>query len=330
MLLNRLTRYGRVGFGLRLCYFYCRACFDNTREVCYNEITSTALARKDSIMQYSPDLIRISTELTVDPQMFSLYLVHGDAFACELSGVRCYLNGYTLLCLNTADTVTVLSGSGDILGFCFRPDFYNIGLSHTVIESDRYPDLRARYSYPDFHLFLTRDDKYCGVLPLTADAYRSLLVHFRATEQFIHAHGTDPMWSCHARSRLISVMCLAESAYQGEEEGDADAVIRYIREHVERPMSVESLCRMFKTNRTTLNKTVKAATGLSPMQFVLEERLNQSRPDLLFTALPIGFIAMKYGFANANYYIRAFKQRFGKSPLQYRNEQIEKWRANKE
>ena len=95
-------------------------------------------------------------------------------------------------------------------------------------------------------------------------------------------------------------------------------------------MSVESLCRMFKTNRTTLNKTVKAATGLSPMQFVLEERLNQSRPDLLFTALPIGFIAMKYGFSNANYYIRAFKQRFGKSPLQYRNEQIEKWRANNE
>ena len=281
-------------------------------------------------MQYSPDLIHISTELEVDPQMFSLYLVHGDAFACELSGVRCYLNGYTLLCLNTTDTVTVHGGSGDILGFCFRPDFYNIGLSHTVIASDRYPDLRARYSYPDFHLFLTRDDKYCGVLPLTADAYRSLLVHFRATEQFIHAHGTDPMWSCHARSRLISVMCLAESAYQGEEEGDADAVIRYIREHVERPMSVESLCRMFKTNRTTLNKAVKAATGLSPMQFVLEERLNQSRPDLLFTALPIGFIAMKYGFTNANYYIRAFKQRFGKSPLQYRNEQIEKWRANNE
>ena len=281
-------------------------------------------------MQYSPDLIRISTELEVDTQMFSLYLVHGDAFACELSGVRCYLNGYTLLCLNTTDTVTVHGGSGDILGFCFRPDFYNIGLSHTVIESDLYPDLRARYSYPDFHLFLTRDDKYCGVLPLTADVYRSLLVHFRATEQFIHAHGTDPMWSCHARSRLISVMCLAESAYQGEEEGDADAVIRYIREHVERPMSVESLCRMFKTNRTTLTKTIKVATGLTPMQFVLEERLNQSRPDLLFTALPIGFIAMKYGFANANYYIRAFKQRFGKSPLQYRNEQIEKWRANNE
>jgi AraC-like DNA-binding protein len=66
------------------------------------------------------------------------------------------------------------------------------------------------------------------------------------------------------------------------------------------------------------------------MQFVLEERLNQSRPDLLFTALPIGFIAMKYGFSDANYYIRAFKQRFGQSPLQYRNEQIEKWHANKE
>ena len=281
-------------------------------------------------MQYSPDLIRMSTELTVDPHMFSLYLIHAEALSCDLSGIRCYLNGYTLLCLNTTDTVTVHSGGGDILGFCFRPDFYNIGLSHTVIGSDRYPDLRARYSYPDFHLFLTRNDRYCGILPLSADMYRSLLVHFRAAEQFVLAHETDPMWSCHARSQLISVLCLAESTHQGEKEGDANAVIRYIREHVELPISVESLCRMFKTNRTTLTKTIKAATGLSPMQFVLEERLNQSRPDLLFTALPIGFIAMKYGFSNANYYIRAFKQRFGKSPLQYRNEQIEKWRANKE
>lgn len=281
-------------------------------------------------MQYSPDLIRISTELAMDPHMFSLYLIHAEAMACDLSGIRCFLNGYTLLCLNTTDTVTVHSGGGDVLGFCFRPDFYNIGLSHTVIESDRYPDLRARYSYPDFHLFLTRNEHYCGILPLSTDAYRSLLVHFRAAEQFILAHETDPMWSCHARSQLISVLCLAESAYQGEKEGDSDAVIRYIREHVERPISVEALCRMFKTNRTTLTKNIKAATGLSPMQFVLEERLNQSRPDLLFTALPIGFIAMKYGFSNANYYIRAFKQRFGKSPLQYRNEQIEKWRANNE
>ncbi len=281
-------------------------------------------------MQYSPDLIRISTDLAVDPHMFSLYLIHAEAMACDLSGIRCFLNGYTLLCLNTTDTVTVHSGGGDVLGFCFRPDFYNIGLSHTVIESDRYPDLRARYSYPDFHLFLTRNEHYCGILPLSTDAYRSLLVHFRAAEQFILAHETDPMWSCHARSQLISVLCLAESADQGEKEGDADAVIRYIREHVERPISVEALCRMFKTNRTTLTKNIKAATGLSPMQFVLEERLNQSRPDLLFTALPIGFIAMKYGFSNANYYIRAFKQRFGKSPLQYRNEQIEKWRANNE
>jgi AraC family transcriptional regulator len=63
---------------------------------------------------------------------------------------------------------------------------------------------------------------------------------------------------------------------------------------------------------------VKALTGLSPMQYVLEERLNQSRPDLLFTDIPISEISLKYGFLDDNYYIRAFKKRFGKTPLQYR------------
>jgi len=67
---------------------------------------------------------------------------------------------------------------------------------------------------------------------------------------------------------------------------------------------------------------------MAPMEYVMEERLNQSCPDLLFTALPIGDVALKYGFSGANYYIRAFKRRFGKSPLQYRNDGLERLRQH--
>ncbi|MBE6557620.1 MAG: helix-turn-helix transcriptional regulator [Ruminococcaceae bacterium] len=279
-------------------------------------------------MQYSPDLIRITDEITVSSTMFALYLVNAEALSLNLSGVRCYLNGCHLLCLNTTDTVTIHGGQYEARGLCFRPDFYNIGLNHLVIEDDGYEDLRARCSFPDFHLFLKRDDTYCGILPLSADIYTSLRNRYTLAERFVDAHDVDPMWSCHARSQLISVMCLAESAFAGQKEGSAGAVIQYIREHVERPMSVESLCQMFKTNRTTLTKMIRASTGMAPMEYVMEERLNQSCPDLLFTALPIGDVALKYGFSGANYYIRAFKRRFGKSPLQYRNDGLERLRQH--
>ena len=56
------------------------------------------------------------------------------------------------------------------------------------------------------------------------------------------------------------------------------------------------------------------------MKYLLETRLIQSRPDLLFTKLPINEIAEKYGFSDVNYYIRAFKKRFGKALLQFRKD----------
>lgn len=275
-------------------------------------------------MLYSPDLIRVETEISVSDTRFSIHLVNAEAVSLTLSGVRCFLNGYNLLFLNTTDTLTIHGGQYESRGLCFRPDFYNISLNHLVIEDDGYADLRARCSFPDFHLFLKRDETYCGILPLSADIYSSLRNRFTLGERFVDAHDSDPMWSCHARSQLISILCLSESVFHGQREGDMNQVVRYIREHVERPMSVEALCQMFKTNRTTLSKIIRDATGMSPMEYVMEERLNQSCPDLLFTALPIGDVALKYGFSSPNYYIRAFKRRFGKSPLQYRNDGLDK------
>lgn len=56
------------------------------------------------------------------------------------------------------------------------------------------------------------------------------------------------------------------------------------------------------------------------MQYIIEERLNQSRPDLLFTWVPIAELAEKYGFSDVSYYTRAFRKRFGKTPHCYRQE----------
>ncbi|MBO4868128.1 MAG: helix-turn-helix domain-containing protein [Clostridia bacterium] len=87
---------------------------------------------------------------------------------------------------------------------------------------------------------------------------------------------------------------------------------------------MSALCTKFSTNRTTLANTIKELTGLSPAQYVLSERLGQTRPELLFTAIPVSEIAEKYGFDDPNYYIRAFKKKYGTTPLQYRKNGFEK------
>ncbi len=271
-------------------------------------------------MEYRPDLIALSSEPHFATPMYSLMLIKASGVSCTLSGVRCYLDGHYLLCLNDEDRLTIHAGRCDLLNFGFLPFFYNVNLNRSIIVGEDYSDLRARHGYPDFHLFHTRDEAFCGIVRLRLEEYEVLRGHFIRAGEHIENRENDDSWSCHTRSELISILRIAETCYLGGQSDIGQDIMRYIRNHLDTPLTLDSLSARFHTNRTTLTRRVKELTGLTPAQYILEERLNQSRPDLLFTGLSIEEIALKYGFSGENYYIRAFKKRFGKSPLQYRIE----------
>lgn len=281
-------------------------------------------------MEYRPDLIALGREPHFATPMYSLILLKASAISCTLSDVRCYLDGHYLLCLNDEDRLTIHAGSCDLLNLGFLPFFYNVNLSRSVIVGEDYADLRVRHGYPDFHLFHTRNEAFLGILPLREEEYEVLRGCFIRADAYLEAREKDALWSCHVRSELISMLRVAESCYIGGGAageslkggciGIGQEILRYVRNHIDADLSLHELSRLFRTNRTTLTRCVKELTGLTPAQYVLEERLNQSRPDLLFTGLSIEEIALKYGFSGENYYIRAFRKRFGRSPLQYRIE----------
>ncbi len=95
-------------------------------------------------------------------------------------------------------------------------------------------------------------------------------------------------------------------------------IIEYIDNNLGEHLTLESLCEHFHTNRTTLARLIKEATGKSPIRYILEQRLTKSCNDLATTDMSISEIAEKYGFADDNYFIRAFKKQYGISPLQFR------------
>lgn len=269
-------------------------------------------------MDYDASLIHMTEELESSDSMYSLICLKASALSLTLNGVRCFLDGHYLLCLSVEDTLTVHGGRYEVLSLRFLPYFYNVNLSHNVIGLSMYGEMRSRYGYPDFHFFRQRGDEFIGILPLSDEEYDVTRLHFEKAKQHIDAHDTDGMWSCRTRSDMISILRIAEGAGFGQHFENGSEILRYIRENLGEELTLSSLSRRFHTNRTTLTETVKRLTGMSPMQYVLEERLNQSRPDLLFTRVPIGELSEKYGFSSVNYYIRAFKKRFGVSPLKYR------------
>ncbi len=271
-------------------------------------------------MHYDFSLIHMTNTLESSDTMYSIICLRAARLSVTLNGVRCYLDGKYMLCLSQDDTLRVEGGRYEALNLHFQPYFYNVNLNHNVIGLSMYEEMRSRFGYPDFHLFRQRDASFVGILPLNDEEYELSNRHFLRVGQHIDNHPTDKMWSCHARSDMISILRIAEGAYQGDAVHDGNEILRFIRDHLGEEITLTTLSQRFHTNRTTLTRLIKEQTGMTPMQYVMEERLNQSRPDLLFTDVSVQDLAEKYGFADVNYFIRAFKKRFGKTPLQYRTE----------
>lgn len=274
-------------------------------------------------MEYTKTLIHITSTPESSDSMYSLICLKADGLLLTLNSIRCYLDGHYLLCLSQDDRLSVHNGYCEAQTLHFLPYFYNVNLNHKVIGLNIYEEMRTLYGYPDFHLFRSRDDSFFGIVRLNVEEYDMVKLCFQRARKHIESHSEDKMWSCRARSVMISILRIAEGAYLGEQSEKGNDILRYIRDNIGKEITLPALCKQFNTNRTTLTDLMKAITGLSPMQYVLEERLNQSRPDLLFTSIPVSEIAEKYGFDDTNYYIRAFKKRFGITPLQYRGKGLE-------
>lgn len=272
------------------------------------------------IMQYDYGLIHTDKDLCSDKELYSLILLSARSLTLTLNGVRCFLSGKYMLCLSVDDKTENVSGSYDAHCIRYLPYFINVNLSHEIIGHPLYESMRAAHKYPDFHLFRVRDEVFFGILTLTDSEYDTAHLYFERAEAHIYNNQTDAMWSCHTRSDLFSLLNIAESAYCGKESQEKNDIVRYIKDNAGSNLTLPSLCEHFHINRTTLSDIVKSVTGMPPMAYVLEERLTQVLPDLLFTKVPISVLSERYGFSDMNYFIRAFKRKYGKPPLQYRND----------
>ena len=294
-------------------------------------------------MEYCQSLIRIDDRLEIDNTMFSLVLLKAQAFSMIFNGTRCFLDGMYLLCLDRNEVINTNKNNVQVNNLCFAPRFVNVNLNFDLIASKRYPLLCEKHQYPDFRLFRERTDEYFGIIPLTNAEFDLAVGCFNKIKTNIKNCYIDTFWSCRSRSALFSLLNIANAAnkfskndfdneaenyflhpeiYYGDEKNIAlcKEVIKYIKENLHRPMTIPELCKQFSTNRTTLTSVFKDMTGQTPVQYVLTERLKQSRLELLFTNIPVYEVSQKYGFHDENYYIRAFKKQYKKTPLAFRKD----------
>ena len=95
-------------------------------------------------------------------------------------------------------------------------------------------------------------------------------------------------------------------------------VLAYIHENPFRDYTLPDLLEYTGIKKSLFLKDFHNVTGTTPMQYIMDLRLEQARDLLSETDLQVSLISERCGFSDPFYFSRCFKKRYTLSPRQYR------------
>ncbi len=103
------------------------------------------------------------------------------------------------------------------------------------------------------------------------------------------------------------------------------ALIRqYIDEHFSEPITLDGLAQMVHINKYHLVRTFQKEYGITPINYLIERRLEESRFMLKNTNYSASQIVSLLGFSSSSYFSQCFRRKENMSPSQYREKYAHK------
>ncbi|WP_246642698.1 AraC family transcriptional regulator [Rhizobium croatiense] len=97
-------------------------------------------------------------------------------------------------------------------------------------------------------------------------------------------------------------------------------VIAYVQEHLNDDISLDQLASEAAMSRYHFARAFKAATGRSPIQYVIDERLDRARLLFKTTSATVAEVAFRVGYADVSRFGQHFRKRVGITPAQFRSQ----------
>lgn len=91
----------------------------------------------------------------------------------------------------------------------------------------------------------------------------------------------------------------------------------FIREHFSQALSVDQLAEHVAMSASHFSHCFREISGISPMRYLRNVRLDEARALMLGTGMRAGEAAEKVGFESTAHFAREFKSRFDASPTEY-------------
>ena len=102
------------------------------------------------------------------------------------------------------------------------------------------------------------------------------------------------------------------------DDPDLAAALHFIRENATHGIRVNDVVNKVNLSYRTMFRQFQKILGRSPKEEILRVCLNHAKYLLIHTSLPIYLVAKQSGYHSVEYFVFAFRQHTGSSPLQFR------------
>ena len=121
-------------------------------------------------------------------------------------------------------------------------------------------------------------------------------------------------------------MAILQEALPPGGDGDSsqwlDDVTSYCRENLSKRIAVSQLAGIASLSRSHFSREFTAKVGVSPQEFLVQQRMRHAIELLYSRGLTIKEIGYRCGYRDENYFCRAFRKAMGTSPGEYRKSGI--------
>ncbi|WP_426490439.1 AraC family transcriptional regulator N-terminal domain-containing protein [Hymenobacter sp. 102] len=100
------------------------------------------------------------------------------------------------------------------------------------------------------------------------------------------------------------------------------AVVQYIKQHLTEQITVEKLAELACMSKATFFRVFKRELGLTPVEYVIQERLQEAKRLLRNPLVKVADVCFRAGFNNTAYFQKIFKQYEGVTPGMYKRQAL--------